>query len=354
MSVGLRRFRALVYVYTDAGTGGETAPTYVLSASGAADSAWWVSKALPTGRENTTGMKPEHRIDAVLEFSAAAPVTENGAIVIDNVEYLVRAILPREHGRAALQVYAERSQDGLTLVATPPIPAFMTSGAWWDSTTGLSAGTWVDRVAGLSLAAIGTPSVVTDAINGESVARCDVTSGGAGYGATAAPLGADPSAFSLWALAKVTPSPDGVPTVLLVFGSAGFGELTFDDPLLPDLALRGDVADESTGYASSSSTDVARTVAAREFALVELYLDDKASSVRVFSNGVGVPADTGSESLPLGTFALTGIQIGATVGWSCVVDLAHAACVPFALTTLQRQTLYDWLTAVYGLTLPAA
>lgn len=112
MSASLRRHRAFVYDYTDAGTGGETAPTYVLNSSDAADGAWWCSKAVPSGRENTTGMKPEHRLDAVLTFSASAPVTDDSAIVVDSVEYLVGAIMARDHGRDELQVYATKSQDG--------------------------------------------------------------------------------------------------------------------------------------------------------------------------------------------------------------------------------------------------
>jgi hypothetical protein len=111
VSASLRKFRAFVYDYDDTGTAGEMASTYQLHASSAADGAWWCSKAQPTGREVTTGMRPEHRVDAVLGFSAYAPVTENGAVVVDSVQYLVRAILARDYGRDEVQVYAEKAPE---------------------------------------------------------------------------------------------------------------------------------------------------------------------------------------------------------------------------------------------------
>lgn len=115
MSVSLRRHRALVYTYSDGGIGGEIAPTYTRSASGAADGAWWASKANPSGHEVTTGMQPDHRVDAVLTFSSAAPVAEDSLVVIDGVQYLVRAVLTRDHGRDTLQVYAEKSMATFTV-----------------------------------------------------------------------------------------------------------------------------------------------------------------------------------------------------------------------------------------------
>jgi hypothetical protein len=112
MSVSLRRHRAQVYAYTDAGANGETAPAYVRSVSGASDGAWWASKALPTGKEVTTGMQADHRVDAVLTFSSACPVAVDSLVVLGSDQYLVRAVLPRDHGRDTQQVYAERAEDG--------------------------------------------------------------------------------------------------------------------------------------------------------------------------------------------------------------------------------------------------
>lgn len=97
---------------------------YTLVSSDESDRAWWASKAQPTGREVTVGMQAVHHVDAVIGFSSAAPVTEDGAIVCDGVEYLVRAILPRDYGRDEIQVYAERAGEALNLLdptTEPPV-----------------------------------------------------------------------------------------------------------------------------------------------------------------------------------------------------------------------------------------
>lgn len=114
MSISLRKFRALLFDYRDAGSEGDVDSTYELVTSGDSDDAWWASKAAPTGREVTTGMQADHRVDAVLGFAAEAPVTEDGAVVIESTEYLVRAVLPRDYGRDEVQVYAERAPAPLT------------------------------------------------------------------------------------------------------------------------------------------------------------------------------------------------------------------------------------------------
>jgi hypothetical protein len=121
VSVSLRKFRALVYEYTDVGTGGEIDSAYYLVPSTASDQAWWCSKATPTGHEVTVGMKPEHRVDAVLGFAAYVAVAPNSAIVLNNgtadeEAYMVRAVLDRDYGRNEIQVYAERVTD---LILTP-------------------------------------------------------------------------------------------------------------------------------------------------------------------------------------------------------------------------------------------
>jgi hypothetical protein len=107
MSASLRRQRALVYSYADAGTAGETDPVYLLESSGAADDAWWCSIAAPSGKEVTPAMKADHRVDAVFGFSAAVSIDEHSAIDCNGKSYLVRAVLARDYGRDDQQVLAE-------------------------------------------------------------------------------------------------------------------------------------------------------------------------------------------------------------------------------------------------------
>jgi hypothetical protein len=118
VSASLRKFLASVYTYSDAGSGGLMASRYVKSASSDAHGEWWCSRAVPTGKEVTVGMKADHRIDAVFGFAAQAPVSEHGAIVCDGVQYLIRAVLDRDYGRDEVQVYAERAVESLTLAAS--------------------------------------------------------------------------------------------------------------------------------------------------------------------------------------------------------------------------------------------
>lgn len=107
MPVSLRRFRAIVATYSDSGSDGVVASTYAKSASGDSDGLWWCAKGLPSGRENTIGMKADERIDAVLEFSAEAPVQRDCLVSIDSQQYMVRSVLHRDYGRDELQVLAE-------------------------------------------------------------------------------------------------------------------------------------------------------------------------------------------------------------------------------------------------------
>jgi hypothetical protein len=116
MSISLRKFRVLLYNFRDAGSGGLASEQYVRQSSGAGDHSWWASKSNPTGEEVTTGMKADHRVDAVFGFAGTVLVTENSALVCDSVEYLVRAVLPRDYGRDELLVYAERVTAPLTRV----------------------------------------------------------------------------------------------------------------------------------------------------------------------------------------------------------------------------------------------
>lgn len=140
MPISLRNRRATVYDYVDAGSAGEPDSTYELVTSGDSDDAWWASKANPTGHETTTGMQADHRVDAVFGFAANAPVTEDGAIVCESVEYLVRAVLPRDYGRDEVQVYAERATADLSLFEYTTMEADVEE----VSTTGAEGGTVPD------------------------------------------------------------------------------------------------------------------------------------------------------------------------------------------------------------------
>jgi hypothetical protein len=118
VSASLRRFRAQIGTYRDAGTQGDVVAQYLRVSSGETDHLWNCSLAQPTGREVTTGMKAEARVDAVIGFLGEVTVTESGAIRIDGVDYLVRAVLDRPYGRDEIEVYAERSPHALTWVTT--------------------------------------------------------------------------------------------------------------------------------------------------------------------------------------------------------------------------------------------
>jgi hypothetical protein len=108
MSISHRKFRALVLEYHDAGTAGQVDSTYLAKSSGDADDMWWCSRIPATGREVTTGMQPDHRVDAVFGFAAACPVAFDDALHCDGQSYSVRAVLERDYGRDEVQVYAER------------------------------------------------------------------------------------------------------------------------------------------------------------------------------------------------------------------------------------------------------
>jgi hypothetical protein len=118
MSISLRNRRALIGTYRDGGSAGLQLDQYLRVSSGDADHMWWCSRAQPTGREVTTGMKAEHRLDTVIGFAGSVTVTENGALQIDGVDYLVRAVLERDYGRDEIQVFAERAPAALAWVTS--------------------------------------------------------------------------------------------------------------------------------------------------------------------------------------------------------------------------------------------
>jgi hypothetical protein len=111
MSVSLRRFRALVFEYHDAGTAGEVDSTYLIKTSGDADDMWWCSRMPASGREVTVGMQPDHHVDAVFGFAAHVPIDKDDVIRCDGQSFSVRAVLDRDYGRDEVQVYAERKVE---------------------------------------------------------------------------------------------------------------------------------------------------------------------------------------------------------------------------------------------------
>ena len=118
MPISQRKFLAFVGEYHDAGSQGQVDSTYLIKSSGDAtvENMWWCAKSTPSGREATVGMKAEHRVDAVFEFSAECPVDFDDAILCDGESYWVRAVLGRDYGQDAVQVLAERDPD-LTLTS---------------------------------------------------------------------------------------------------------------------------------------------------------------------------------------------------------------------------------------------
>jgi len=111
MSVSLRKFRAFVGEYHEAGSQGAVDSTYLVKASSAADGMWWCSRIVPSGYKKTIGMQPDHQGNAVFGFSAACPVVEDDAIKCDDKSYLVHAVLSRDYGRDEVQVLAEYKKE---------------------------------------------------------------------------------------------------------------------------------------------------------------------------------------------------------------------------------------------------
>ena len=119
MSAGLRRYRARIYAYTDGGAGGAVASTYTPVLSGDPDGDWWCSRGVPSGRERTLAGAAEHSIDAVFGFARDVLLTDNGLLVSDGVQYLVRSIQPRMVGLDEIAVYVERTADAFVFVDDP-------------------------------------------------------------------------------------------------------------------------------------------------------------------------------------------------------------------------------------------
>lgn len=120
MSVSQRKFRAAVYAYTDAGTGGDVTSTYTRVNSTDTDRLWWCSWGVPTGFEPTVGMRPEERVDAVIGFHAEVTgVNRDSLILIGTTQFMVRSVLPRKYGTDEIQCLCE-NVSGQTFSLTDP------------------------------------------------------------------------------------------------------------------------------------------------------------------------------------------------------------------------------------------
>jgi hypothetical protein len=117
VSASLRRYRAQLFAYVEAGTAGAVDSAYQTLPSSDPDELWWCSKVSPTGRETTVGAAPAHHVDAVFGFAAVAPAQVDGAILCDGESFVIRAVLARQYGRDELQVHAERNAE--LVLATP-------------------------------------------------------------------------------------------------------------------------------------------------------------------------------------------------------------------------------------------
>lgn len=117
MPISLRTHRAKLFEYHDAGSEGSVDSTYLVIASSNADERWFCSKQNPSGHEVTTGMQPDHRVDAVFVFNKHVPVVPDCAIECDGESFVVRSVLPRDYGHDEIEVYCERIVE---LVLTPP------------------------------------------------------------------------------------------------------------------------------------------------------------------------------------------------------------------------------------------
>lgn len=108
MAISLRKFRALVLEYHDAGSEGEVDSTYLVKMPTDGGLMWWCSFNETSGREVTTGMQPDHRVSAVFCFSKECPIAFDDAILCDGRSYRVTSAMPRQYGTDEIQVDADR------------------------------------------------------------------------------------------------------------------------------------------------------------------------------------------------------------------------------------------------------
>lgn len=111
MPLSLRNHRALVLAYADVGTQGVLDSGYRVRDSGAADKMWWCMRMPTSGREVTTGMQPDHRIDQAFEFAFHCPVTVDDVILCEGESFTVRVVKHHDYGTDVKLVGAERTVE---------------------------------------------------------------------------------------------------------------------------------------------------------------------------------------------------------------------------------------------------
>lgn len=227
-------------------------------------------------------------------------------------------------------------------------------GAWYDSTSGLSAGAWVDRMGnGYDLPSAGAAalSIVPHVLNGRSAAR--FAGNALFYREGISPLGADPAAFTVLAIAAnrsilgrnhmiFEMDALAAPNAYLMANFHPFEE----NPRSAYMeAYTGDGDVFTNGATAPSDAPV----------LLELRSSDKASGATFWLNGVQTTGD--GITLPLDALPLTTVAIGGgSPGFAEMTDgdVFLVAALPVDLSTTDRQVFYNWVTAVYGIALPAA
>lgn len=264
------------------------------------------------------------------------------------------------------------------------LPAFMTTGAWWDGSTLTDANAWTDRVGGLVLAPVGgrTTTISNSAINSKRAMVFNQKWNGAAHNAylkaSGTPMGATPTAFSMWALVKTTAINQGQPgqcfTQFAYIGDGGDGLVgysyffmfdgTVDGPRTPPAASAAYIAEafdtDGNHYWDTAVTPPADPTA---FCFVELVVPDIAALPNYRVNGVAVALSATDKLLPVANLLMNQVVLGGfakdsdpewNLGAEFVGQIAHFGCTPYALSASNRQALYDWLTAEYAITLPSA
>lgn len=220
-------------------------------------------------------------------------------------------------------------------------------GAWYDSTNELTPESWLDRTGnGHDLAATtgggDAPVVIANALNGRSAAHITWEQ----YIGDS-PIGNSPTALSLIALsASLDEFRENVAVLDDATNSHGGGG---SNATLFNLGGTGGGGAESSdqNIIGIDGTDAADATVFVPPTLIEGYIDDAASPMRVYVNGVSV-ANIYSAGLPRQGFWFDRLRVGV------YHDIYLVAAFPVSLDATDRQTLYDWIAVVFGVELPAA
>lgn len=113
MPISHRTRRLAVYAYSDAGSDGRRAQTFVKTPSPDDDGNWWGSIVVPSGREVEIAANKGYQVDAVIGLSDEVTVDPNGVIkdAATGDTFKITAVLPRTMGHAEQQIMAQRVDD---------------------------------------------------------------------------------------------------------------------------------------------------------------------------------------------------------------------------------------------------